>query len=140
MNTIAARATAQLDMRSTDVETLNQLADQARETIEQSVGTGLTVEIEVLGERPAGERSLSDPLIQLAGETLRWLGIEPQYRLSSTDANIPISLNIPTVCVGVTKGEYAHTLQERLSIPPIGYGLAQLGRLCVEGSLLVRNL
>jgi tripeptide aminopeptidase len=140
VNTIAASASAQLDMRSADVGVLKQLAEQAREIIEQSAGAGLTTEIEVLGERPAGERSLSDPLIQLASETLRWLGIKPYYRSSSTDANIPISLNIPAVCVGVTEGKYAHTLQECLSISPIGYGVAQLGRLCVEGSLLVRNL
>jgi tripeptide aminopeptidase len=139
VNTIAASASAQLDMRSTDVQALNQLAERAKEIIEQSAGADLTTTIEVLGERPAGERSLSDPLIQLAGETLRWLGIEPQYRSSSTDANIPISLNIPAVCVGVTTGRDAHTLQERLAIPPIGHGLAQLARLCVEGSLLVRN-
>jgi tripeptide aminopeptidase len=140
VNTIAASASAQLDMRSTDVEALNRLAEQAQQIIEKCAGTGLSVEIEVLGERPAGERSLSDPLILLAGETLRWLGIEPHYGLSSTDANVPISFNIPAVCVGVTRGEHAHTLQESLSISPIGCGLAQLVRLCVEGSLLAWNL
>lgn len=138
VNTIAAEASALLDMRSTDVESLNRLAEQARALIEQRAGEGLRVEIEVLGERPAGQRSLSDPLVQLAGETLRWLGIEPRYGTSSTDANIPISLNIPSVCVGVTRGENAHTLQEFLLIQPLGQGLAQIARLCIEaGALLV---
>ena len=137
VNTIAAEASALLDMRSTDVEALNQLAEQARVLIEQGAGEGLRVETEVLGERPAGQRGLSDPLVQLAGETLRWLGIEPRYGISSTDANIPISLNIPSVCVGVTRGENAHTLQEFLQIPPLAQGLAQIVRLCIEaGSLL----
>ncbi|MEO7021113.1 MAG: M20/M25/M40 family metallo-hydrolase [Ktedonobacteraceae bacterium] len=134
VNTIAAEASALLDLRSTDVATLNHLAEQARALIEQRVGVGLRVEIEVLGERPAGQRSLSDPLVQLAGETLRWLGVEPRYGTSSTDANIPISLNIPSVCVGVTHGENAHTLQEYFVVPPIGQGLAQLVRLSVEAS------
>ncbi len=132
VNTIAAEASALLDMRSTDVETLNLLAEQARALIEQRAGAGLQVEIEILGERPAGQRSLADPLVQLASETLRWLGIEPRYGISSTDANIPISLNIPTVCIGVTHGENAHTLQEYFTIPPLGQGLAQLVRLSVE--------
>lgn len=139
VNTIAASASAQLDMRSTDVETLNQLAEQARELIEQRAGIGLSTEIEVLGERPAGELSVSDPLIQLATKTLRWLGIEPRYGSSSTDANIPISQHIPAACVGVTHGEHAHTLQEFLLIPPIGNGLAQIVRLCIEGSLLAQT-
>lgn len=137
VNTIAAEASAVLDLRSTDVEALNVLAERVRELIERRVGAGLHVEIEVLGERPAGQRSLSDPLVQLAGETLRWLGIEPRYGTSSTDANIPISLNIPAVCVGVTHGENAHTLQEYFLVPPLGQGLAQVVRLSVEACELV---
>ncbi len=137
VNTIAAEASALLDMRSIDVESLNHLAEQARQLIEQRAGAGLSVEIEVLGERPAGQRSLDDPLVQLAGETLRWLGIEPHYGSSSTDANIPISLNIPAVCVGVTHGENAHTLQEFFVIPPLAQGLAQVGRLCIEASQML---
>jgi len=135
VNSIAAEASALLDLRSTDVEALNALAQQARQVIEQRAGRGLQARIEVLGERPAGERRLDDPLVQLAGETLHWLGIEPRYGSSSTDANIPISLNIPTVCVGVTRGEHAHTLQEFFQIPPLRQGLAQLARLCIETSL-----
>jgi len=137
INTIAAEAWALLDMRSTDVEALKQLAEQARQVIEQSTGAGLTSEIEVLGERPAGLHSLSSPLVQLAGETLRWLGMEPRYGSSSTDANIPISLDIPAVCVGVTHGEHAHTLQEFFLIPPLGQGLAQIARLTIEASQML---
>jgi acetylornithine deacetylase/succinyl-diaminopimelate desuccinylase-like protein len=134
VNTIASEASALLDLRSTDVESLNWLAGEARQIIEQRAGEGLSVEITVLGERPAGERSLSDPLIQLSGQTLQWLGMEPRYGSSSTDANIPISLNIPSVCIGVTHGENAHTLQEFFHISPLGVGLAQVGRVCLEAS------
>ena len=137
VNTIAAEASALLDMRSSNLGSLNRLAEQARQIIEQRAGAGLRTEIEVLGERPAGERSLSDPLIQLAGETLRWLGIEPRYGSSSTDANIPISLDIPAVCVGVTHGEHAHTLQEFFLVPPLAKGLAQVGRLTLEASQML---
>jgi acetylornithine deacetylase/succinyl-diaminopimelate desuccinylase-like protein len=137
VNTIAAEASAQLDMRSIDVEALNALAEQVRQVVEQRAGQGLQTEIEVLGERPAGARSLDDPLVKLAGETLRWLGIEPRYGSSSTDANVPISLNIPAVCIGVTRGERAHTLQESFLIPPLRQGLAQLARLCIEASQML---
>lgn len=137
VNTIAAEASALLDMRSTDVEALNTLAEQVRQLIEQRAGPGLQTRIEVLGERPAGALSLDDPLVQLAGEALHWLGIEPRYGSSSTDANVPISLNIPAVCVGVTRGEHAHTLQEFFHIPPLRQGLAQLARLCIEASQML---
>ena len=137
INTIAAHATALLDLRSTDIAALNQVADRVRSIIEQNAGPGLRTEIEILGERPAGMRSQADPLVQLAAEAITWLGMEPKYEASSTDANIPISLNIPAVCIGITQVERMHTLEEFLHVPPIGNGLAQLVGLCIEACTLI---
>lgn len=137
VNTIAPYASAVLDMRSVDVAALERLAEQVQQIITHKVGEGLRTEIEVLGERPAGKRDRSDPLVQLAGEIVRWLGYEPTYHASSTDANIPISLNIPSVCVGVTRGERVHTIEEYLHIEPLGDGLAQVARLAIEACELV---
>jgi len=139
VNTIAASASAIIDLRSTDVAMLKQLADKVRTIVEQKVGQGLQTEIAVLGERPAGARSQTDPLIQLADKTLRWLGIEPVYAASSTDANIPISLNIPALCVGVTFAGRAHTMEEYIQVPPIADGVAQLLRLTVEACTLIKE-
>jgi tripeptide aminopeptidase len=137
VNTIAPRAAALLDLRSTDVAALNRVADEVRTIVEQRAGPGLQTEIEILGERPAGELSRSHPLVQLAAGAITWLGIEPTYEASSTDVNIPISLNIPAICIGITQVERAHTLEEFLVVPPIGNGLAQLTRLCVEACTLI---
>jgi acetylornithine deacetylase/succinyl-diaminopimelate desuccinylase-like protein len=139
VNTIASRATALLDLRSTDIAALDRVADEVRTIVEQRAGPGLQTEIEVLGERPAGERSQADPLVQLAAAAITWLGMEPKYGASSTDANIPISLNIPAVCIGITRVERSHTLEEFLYVPPIGDGLAQLTRLCVEACTLIAH-
>lgn len=137
VNTIAERASALLDMRSTDVKALDQLAQQVRAIVKQRAGEGLQTEIEILGERPAGERSRSDPLVALAGQTLTWLGIEPEYGAASTDANIPISLNIPAVCIGITRGEGVHTPGEFIKVSPIGDGLAQTVYLCREAGKMI---
>jgi tripeptide aminopeptidase len=139
VNTIAAHATALLDLRSTDIASLEQVADQVRAIVAQRAGSGLQTEIEVLGERPAGARNQADPLVQLAAEALTWVGMEPKYGAGSTDANIPISLNIPALCIGVTRAEGAHTLEESLYVPPIGDGLAQLTRLCIEACALIAH-
>ena len=139
INTIAAHATALLDLRSTDIAALNQGADQVRRIIEQHAGPDLRTEIDILGERPAGMRSQADPLVQLAAKAITWLGMEPKYEASSTDANIPISLNIPALCIGITQVKRAHTLEEFLYVPPIGDGLAQLTLLCIEASTLIAN-
>ena len=139
VNTIAPSASAIIDLRSIDVAMLNQLAGKVRVIVEQKAGQGLRTEIEVLGERPAGARSQKDPLIQLADKTLRWLGIEPAFAASSTDANIPISLNIPALCVGVTYAGRAHTKEEYIQVPPIADGMAQLLRLTIEACTLIRS-
>lgn len=137
VNTIAPTASAILDLRSTDVTALNQLATKVRAIVEQRAGQGLQTQIEILGERPAGAISQSDPFVQLAETTLKWLNIKPIYAASSTDANIPISMHIPAVCVGVTYAGRAHTVEEYIEVPPIADGLAQLLRLVIEGCTLI---
>src|SRR2546425_5666071 len=46
VNTIAPRATALLDLRSTDITALEQIADKVRKIVEQRAGSGLQTEIE----------------------------------------------------------------------------------------------
>lgn len=132
VNTIAAHAEAILDMRSTDPAALDRLAEQVQTIVEAGAKADLKTEIEVLGERPAGRRDQFDPLVQLATQTLHWLDIGSTYEAASTDANIPISMNIPAVTIGITHAQGAHTTEEFLYIPPIGDGLAQLARLTVD--------
>lgn len=140
VNTIAARATALLDMRSTDAGALDKLAARVETLISRAAGPGLRTHVEVLGERPGGVISLTHPLVQLAAACHTWVGIEPRYTASSTDINIPLSLRIPAVCVGVTQVERAHTVEEWCSIPPISNGLAQILRLSIETcSLLAQS-
>ena len=134
---IAAEASALIDLRSINEVMLNRLAEQVRAIIEQRAGEGLHTEITVLGERPAGQRSLSDPLVRAAAHALEWLGIEVRYGRGSTDANIPMSMNIPSICVGLTYIAGAHTTDEYLYVPPLGNGLAQLLFLCIEASTLI---
>ena len=137
INTIAPQACALIDMRSVSPDALDELAEQVGRIVEAETADGLDVSIEVLGERPAGATSLDDPLVEAAAKTLRWLGIEPVYDASSTDANVPISLGIPAICVGITSGGRVHTTDEYIDIPPIEQGVAQLARLCIEATRLV---
>ena len=137
VNTIAPTASAILDLRSTDIAALDELAKKVRTIVEQKAGAGLQTQIEILGERPAGTISRDDPLPKLASSILTWLGIKPFYAASSTDVNIPISLHIPAICVGLTYGGRAHTSEEYIEVPPIGDGLAQLVRLAIDGCGLI---
>jgi tripeptide aminopeptidase len=131
INTIAPAASALVDMRSIDPGALNELSERVAAIARTVAGEGLTTNIEVLGERPAGQTPREHPLVLAAGEAVRAVGIDPIYDASSTDANIPISLGIPSVCVGITRGGQGHTVSEWVQIAPIADGLAQLAWLCL---------
>lgn len=126
VNTIAPNASAVIDMRSIDVDSLDSLAEQV-ETIVKSKNEGdISTEIDVLGERPAGRTPDEAPIVQTGLQILRDLEMEPYTDASSTDANVPISRGIPSVCVGITRGEGAHRMEETIEIEPIASGMAQL--------------
>lgn len=141
INTIAASASALVDMRSTDATTLDRLAERVKQIIEQATGgdSQLRSEIEVLGERPSGEISHAAPLIQLATRCVEWVGARPGYIAASTDANIPLSMGIPAVCVGTARVERAHSLEEHVDLTLLGKGLAQLLRLTIESCTLAAS-
>ncbi len=101
-------------------ETLHSTEQRIREVLAASLaaererGQGtLSVEWQLIGQRPAGSLPASHPLVQAADEATRILGEEPEHAVSSTDANVPLALGIPAIAVGAggTAGD-THTLNE----------------------------
>jgi acetylornithine deacetylase/succinyl-diaminopimelate desuccinylase-like protein len=136
VNTIAPKASALVDMRSVDPAELRHLVDQVGEIAATRAGEDLEVTVEVLGERPAGATDQQAPIVVAAGTILKRLGFEPVFDASSTDANIPISLGIPAVCVGISRGGNGHTTNEYIEVPPIELGLTQLVALRLSAASL----
>lgn len=137
INTIAPVASALIDMRSVDKQALENLAEQVGRIIEAETIEGLSADIEVLGERPAGSTSVDHLIVKAAERTLEWLNVEPAFDASSTDANVAISLGIPAICIGITQGGRVHTTEEFIYTEPVKHGIAQLARLCVEVTTLI---
>ncbi len=81
---------------------------------------------EILGDRPAGDLPADAPIVRTCLDTLRALGIAPTLDASSTDANVPIGLGIPAVCIGIAEGGNAHRLEEYIRTSTISTGLQQL--------------
>jgi di/tripeptidase len=76
-------------------------------------GPPLTVDIEMIGNRPSGSVDTDEPLIQKAIAATELLGLEPSLGRSSTDSNIPISLGVPAVTIGGGgSGGGGHSLRE----------------------------
>jgi tripeptide aminopeptidase len=129
INTIAAEAMLELDLRSEDAETLTDLAGQVEQIVRLAQKPGVTVEAEIIGQRPSGELPAEHPLVKLAQDCLRAAGIEPHLNTGSTDANLPLSLGLPAVTIGLTTGGRAHTVQEFINLSPLEKGMDQVLRL-----------
>ena len=129
INTIAAHAVCELDLRSEQSQTLEGLAAKAVEIIQHVSSPEIKVEIEEIGSRPPGYLPANHHLVQLAEKCVLEQGIKPQLTCSSTDANLPLSRGFPALCLGLTHGSGAHTLMECIQTEPVLAGMAQLYNL-----------
>lgn len=126
INTIAPSAFFDIDLRSEDADILADLADKTEKLVRKARSEDVDILSELIGTRPPGEIPLRHPLVALAGEALNSVGITPHYNIGSTDANVPLSLGYPAVCLGLTTGHGAHTMNETIEIAPLSLGLQQL--------------
>jgi len=123
VNTIAAQASLELDLRSEDPQMLQALASQVEALIQRVNRPDVKATGEVIGDRPVGKISSRHALVQLAKKCLEDLGIEAQLGIGSTDTNIPLSLGFPAICLGLTRGGAAHTTGEYIHRSPLETGL-----------------
>ena len=129
VNTIAAQASLELDLRSEGTDALQNVSRQVEQLAIELDGPDVHVHIEVIGQRPGGEIRDNDPLVMAATECLRDLGIQPILTIGSTDANLPLSLGIPAITIGLTRGANAHTVHEYILTEPLETGIMQLVHL-----------
>jgi tripeptide aminopeptidase len=123
VNAISEKAAMDVDLRSGSDEELRRLDSFFRRSVKQAADEEnanrrpgdplLELKIDLIGERPSGETPADSPLVELAAEATKMLGIEPRLDQSSTDSNLPISLGIPAITLGAggTSGS-SHTLAE----------------------------
>jgi len=133
VNTIAQHARLELDLRSEDPVALTAMIGQVQAIVGRYQTmrwqqAGVAVAASVIGDRPGGSIADDHPLVEAAIRSLHAVDVKPQLamRISSTDANIPLSRGIPSVCIGITDGGNAHRTDEWIATAPIGRGLRHL--------------
>lgn len=126
VNTIAADAHLELDLRSEGANALQELVRQMEEIVNASNREDVRVMLEMIGSRPAGELLQSHPLVALAKRCIQQQGLQPNLTVGSTDANVPLSRGLPAVTVGLSTGYGAHTTNEYIHCSPVNQGLAQV--------------
>jgi acetylornithine deacetylase/succinyl-diaminopimelate desuccinylase-like protein len=132
INTIAAEATLELDLRARDAAQLTALADRAGQLLRRAP-EGLTAVVERVGRRPAGAIAPDHPLLEAARRARAAAGLAPaEEGFSSTDANAAYGRDIPAITVGVTTGAHAHRRDEYIDEAPMARGLRALELLVDE--------
>lgn len=129
INTIAAEASLELDLRSEDHPALQHLVDQVRTMVGQAKHQGVCFDIEQIGSRPVGQIPADHRLVKLVQDVYLSLGVTTRLNIGSTDANIPLSKGLPAVCIGLTTGAGAHTLEEYIDTAPLHRGMNALVEL-----------
>jgi tripeptide aminopeptidase len=122
INSIPESATALLDLRSTDPTQLIATATAVQGIFAETVAGFTTrsttnsppkLHIATIGNRPAGALPGDSQLLHTLRAVDRHLTIRTEQRLGSTDANIPLSRNIPAIAIGTGGiGGGIHTLHE----------------------------
>src|SRR6202041_362761 len=123
INSIPSRAAVKVDLRSEDEAEVNKMERALRDAMQsgarEEMSTAhdeqqtLRVIVRSLGSRPAGKLPENAALLETLRTVDRFLGNRSRLERSSTDANIPLSLNIPAVSLGGGgKGGGSHTTAE----------------------------
>ena len=132
VNTIAAEAGMLVDMRSVDAGCLADLERRVLAIVERQAREGDGhARLELVGDRPAGSIAATHPLVRTCQAIRGAFGIASCGRPASTEANIPLALGIPAVCVSVTEGENEHRLDEYIETAPLPTGLKMALLTCV---------
>lgn len=132
INTIAAEASLELDLRGERTEQLAAAAARARAVFGKAP-PGLHADVETIGERPAGGISADHPLMAAARRAREIAGIPPADEgSSSTDANAAYGRGIPAITVGLTTGANGHRVDERINLGPLAGGMRALELLADE--------
>jgi acetylornithine deacetylase/succinyl-diaminopimelate desuccinylase-like protein len=129
VNSIPESASMRVDLRSTSMAEMERLEVALRRALEDAVeeeskaiegrrvsqrrASGVSCEIVVIGNRPAGELDPNARILQVIRAVDAHLGNASQVQRASTDANIPLSLGREAIAIGGGgTGGGAHTLQE----------------------------
>jgi len=123
VNTIAAHAHLEIDLRSEDHQSLKRLVRRVQRRVKRLERPGIHLDMELIGRRPAGEISANHPLVSLAQALLQKAGITPHLSIASTDANFPLSRGLPALCFGLTTGGNTHSEEEYIEVEPLRQGL-----------------
>lgn len=131
VNTIAQSARMLCEYRSDNYEFLSVMKEKFFSIFDLARCDDVDVSVVCVGDRPC-EKGVApgavDALVRGASSVILGVtGESPKSKSASTDCNIPLSLGVPAICVGVYNGGGAHRREEWIDksslVPGLEIGL-----------------
>lgn len=145
INSIPSEARTKVDLRSENPAKIDELVSALADSVERSTqienerstGGRVVGRIREIGSRPGGRLSENAPILRYIRAVDAHLGIRSHVDCASTDANIPLSMNVPAISIGAGgQGGGAHTAAEWFH--PDGREVG-LRRILLIAAMLVEN-
>ena len=120
VNTIAQHAEMLYEFRSDEAESLAVMERHLDAAVEFYRAKGVAVTVTLVGDRPCSaavdEEAMETMRTRASAASQRYCGKPITYGPGSTDCNIPLSMGVPAICVGVYDGAGSHTREEYVVI------------------------
>ena len=127
VNTIAQSAEMLYEFRSDNREDLAEMEEHFKAAIDFYRTKGIEITVTQVGDRPCMgdvDPAREQVLMERGERAIKnHYGYDVEYSSSSTDCNIPMSLGIPSICVGTVVGGKAHAREEYVEIESLLPGL-----------------
>ncbi len=126
INAIPREVGFELDLRALEASVLGRMTFQVREILMEAARRfNVRLEIEVLGERPAG-MTATQAMMEAARQAFVDAGLEAQFTAGSTDGSAGVEVGIPAITLSVYRGGGAHTPEEWVEPESLRLGTSAL--------------
>ena len=127
VNTIAENCRVLYEYRSDDKACIEEIKDFFEKTLQKVQSqTDAKIQVKLIGDRPCGGEVNQEKLNQMTSDIVeicqKHSNIECLVTSGSTDCNIPMSLGIPSICVGNHLGGGVHRREEFIYISSLDAG------------------
>lgn len=126
VNTIAQSARMLCEYRSDDKDCLAFMEERFKAIFEEAKSDKVEITVEKVGDRPCGNVERSK-IAYLEGKIIplieKIIGKEVRFVSGSTDCNIPHSLGVGALCIGVDNHKGIHTREEWVEKASLKTGL-----------------
>lgn len=133
VNSIAEQASFTMEFRTGDSQVMRRCDQAIHDIVKRYRPMTTCLSMELLGKRPCAQgvpEESVEKMIGRARESIRSIiGIDPEESTASTDCNIPLSMGVPAICIGLCDGALLHTTEEWIWKDSVAKGLRLLFHL-----------